>query len=247
MPSPHPRPIPSRHVRDRFVQYATTYLEQLEHGGDPSFGLATRVNDAGTALGFPQIFKTVEGTGANARSVYIGYNDFVGDEAGYFRVVGPDGAVVPLDAENRAMLIQTLRNAIAESQALPVEQSSPAKPKLRRAEANVKARDYLKDNPEATAREVAEGIGCSLGMVPKLPAWKAVYEQRVKGRQPKPRTVSLTTKLQRATGVEDESLKKLIAEQEADFEASPLEENVPDGRDAGAPRQARVYRKSRRS
>jgi hypothetical protein len=117
-------------------------------------------------------------------------------------------------------------------------------PRARRGkrEANVQARGDLKEHPTATAREVAGGIGCSLGLVPQLPAWKAVQEQRAKGRKPKSsRTVRLTTKLEKAVGTEDEPLAKLIAEQQADAEPSPLEGDSPPLRDEGSPRKARLY------
>jgi hypothetical protein len=109
-------------------------------------------------------------------------------------------------------------------------------------EANIKARAYLREHPDAKARELKEGIGCSLGLVSGLPAWKAVREQRAKGRKPrKAGVVSLTPKMGNVAGTKDNQLEKLVAEQQADSELSPLEDDPP-ARDDGAPREAKVYR-----
>ena len=118
-----------------------------------------------------------------------------------------------------------------------------ARAKLTKAEANIKAREFLRQNPKATARELAADIGCALGTVSDLPAWKAVIEQRAKGRTPKsPTIVSLTPTLEQIAGTEDDPLKRLISEQAADAEPSPLQEDMPADRQ-GAPRTAKVYRK----
>ncbi len=113
--------------------------------------------------------------------------------------------------------------------------------RARKDEANIMARQYLKDSPNATARELQARIGCSIGLVSKLPAWEAVQEQKSKGREPKKaKVVSLTAKLQRTAGDEDKSLAKLIDEQDADAEPSPMQD---DPRRDGSPRRAKVYRK----
>jgi hypothetical protein len=110
-------------------------------------------------------------------------------------------------------------------------------------EANIKARDFLRQHPDATSRELATGIGCSTGLVSKLPAWQAVKEQRDKGRQPKKvGTMALTPKMEQVVGVGDEALAKLISEQEADAEPSPLVNDAAGDR-TGAPRRAKIYRK----
>jgi hypothetical protein len=117
------------------------------------------------------------------------------------------------------------------------------RPTLRKEEANILAREHLKENPTATARQLATAIGCSLGMIPRLPAWQAVQEQRAKGRQPKKSTaVSLTDRMQRVAGTTDDPLAKLIAEQEADAEPSPLEAD-PSVHEHERPREVRVYRR----
>ncbi len=87
-------------------------------------------------------------------------------------------------------------------------------PRPGRAEYNVKAREYLKEHPLATARNLAAAIGCGLGTVPKLPAWQAVIGERRKGRMPK--CVTLTDKLGATVGEEDAELQRLLREQETD-------------------------------
>lgn len=122
------------------------------------------------------------------------------------------------------------------------EERSAIRPKLTKDEANIKARDFLRQSPNATSRELATGIGCASGLVSKLPAWRAVKEQRDKGRQPKKAAaVALTPKMGQVVGIEDEALSKLISEQEADAEPSPLQAAADDR--VGAPRRAKVYRK----
>jgi len=66
-------------------------------------------------------------------------------------------------------------------------------------------------------------------LVSKLPAWKAVQEEKRKGRTPKKlKGVSLTGRVLATTPAATEAtLDQLIAEQEADSEASPLD---PSGR-----------------
>jgi len=115
--------------------------------------------------------------------------------------------------------------------------------RLTKDEANIKARDFLRQHPDATSRELAKGVGCSTGLVSQLPAWKAVKEQRDKGRQPKKAgTMALTPKMEQVVGVGDEALAKLISEQEADAEPSPLVNDAAGDR-TGAPRRAKIYRK----
>lgn len=101
---------------------------------------------------------------------------------------------------------------------------------MTRDEANVKAREYLRSNPTATARELSDSIGCALGMVPNLPAWQAVQERLATGRKPK--AVSLTSRLEASIGESDETLERLIAEQEADMrtDPSPFDDDSPDRR-----------------
>lgn len=93
------------------------------------------------------------------------------------------------------------------------------------AEANLKAREYLEKCQDAKLRELAQGIECSTGLVCKLPAWKAVQEERRKHRKPKaPRAVALSEKVIAKEKCRDEALDRLLREQEADSEPSPLED-----------------------
>ena len=94
--------------------------------------------------------------------------------------------------------------------------------RLTKNEANVKAREYLRKHPKAKARELANGIGCSVGLVPELTAWKAVQEERKKRQQKAPKAVTLTdkvtathaatTKTPADTVAEGEILGKLLAQ-----------------------------------
>jgi hypothetical protein len=131
-----------------------------------------------------------------------------------------------------------------KSERQPAEDAKKAvRAKLTKDEANIKARAFLRHNPKATARQLATGIGCALGMVSNLPAWQAVKEERDKGRQPKKSgTVALTPKMEKLVGSEDDALAKLIDEQKADAEPSPLEHDPPTER-LGAPRQVKIYRR----
>ncbi len=102
------------------------------------------------------------------------------------------------------------------------EQNVDARPKAKtnrisRQEANICARKLLKDNPNLTIRKLAKEIPCSIGLVSKLPVWKAIVEERKKhGKPAVPKAVRLTDKMEKTLGQEDESLKKLIGEQDAD-------------------------------
>jgi hypothetical protein len=97
------------------------------------------------------------------------------------------------------------------------QQSSPTA-----EEANILARDYLKKNPNAKLRELADEIECSTGLIAKLPVWKAVMEARKQGKKPKPRAIRLTDKILATTNADDE-LRRLVEEQDRDQEASPLD------------------------
>jgi hypothetical protein len=143
--------------------------------------------------------------------------------------------------ESAAQRLKSLTTSSASP--TPITDGGNPRSRLTKDEANIKARDFLREHPDATARELAAGVGCSTGLVSQLPAWQAVKEQRDKGRQPKKAaTVALTPKMEQVVGVEDEALTKLISEQEADAEPSPLFDDAADVRE-GAPRRAKIYRK----
>lgn len=89
--------------------------------------------------------------------------------------------------------------------------------RITKSEANVRARAFLQENPTATVRQLAIGVGCAIGLVPKLTAWQAVNEERKKGRAPKsPGVVSFTPKLESSVGAEDATLADLIADHDVD-------------------------------
>ena len=99
-----------------------------------------------------------------------------------------------------------------------------------RAEANVAVGDYLKEHPDAKAREVREAVGCSLGMVTTLSAWKAVKGERAKGRKAKQRPLTEKVLKARAAPGDKSILDKLIAEQEADRKADEAKQREADER-----------------
>jgi hypothetical protein len=112
-------------------------------------------------------------------------------------------------------------------------------PRITLIEANEKAKLLAKADrsfvKEPSIRKWAEAIGCSTGLVVKLPFWRALMEKSGRGRKdttPKPKAVSLTSNLEAAVGegARNEVLERLIGDQEADFEPSPLEGDPPEGR-----------------
>jgi hypothetical protein len=103
-----------------------------------------------------------------------------------------------------------------------------SRPKLTKEEANIKVREYLTKHHDAKIRDLPSNIGCSVGLIAKTPAWKAFQAAKKEGRQPKKsKTVRLTSKSQKIIGTEDLEVQRLINEQKADSEPSPLE-NTPE-------------------
>jgi len=89
--------------------------------------------------------------------------------------------------------------------------------KITKEEANVRARELLKENPNYPARQLAEKIPCSVGLVSELPAWKALQEYKKKTfGSPRPKIIPLTKELEACLGSEDDQLQQLFAEQEKD-------------------------------
>jgi hypothetical protein len=67
--------------------------------------------------------------------------------------------------------------------------------------------------------------------VSKSPAWRAVIERERQQQRKRVGTVAFTPKLERVTGCDSENpLDKLIREQDADAEPSPLEFGPKRGR-----------------
>jgi hypothetical protein len=104
------------------------------------------------------------------------------------------------------------------------------------AAANSKASELAKSDPAfltKSLREWANAIGCSDGQVARLDLW--IAKQKAAGhkaKQPKsPKTVTLTEGLLAVTPADgDDPLKRLIREQQADPELSPLDPDAPDKR-----------------
>lgn len=91
------------------------------------------------------------------------------------------------------------------------------------AEANRKAMELALHDPalfrKLTARALAKRIGCSLGLVRKLPFWQKMMQVTGRGRQgraARPKAVTFTDKLENTIGDRDEELQRLTEEQKAD-------------------------------
>jgi hypothetical protein len=100
-------------------------------------------------------------------------------------------------------------------------ESAPQKPRITKEEANLRAREALKGRaPKGnrwSLRALSKAIGCSDGMVPKLPAWQAYREEKGLRKGPAaPKGVTLSDKISETEGKPDEELERLIAEQDAD-------------------------------
>jgi hypothetical protein len=97
-------------------------------------------------------------------------------------------------------------------------------------EANELARDYIKTHPQATARELAGGIGVALGRVSNLPAWRAEVGRRQVGKLPSPKkTRPLTKKMLASISVESDPAK-LAEIREAAWQRIIDEAKSPDER-----------------
>ncbi len=127
--------------------------------------------------------------------------------------------------------------------------SKAARVKFTLKEANVRVREELKKDRNATVRNLSDRIGCSVGLVTMTAAWKAVNEERRKRKKPTiPKAVSLTGKLRAKLPAKaddpaesaqaNEELDRLVAEQKADGESdgsmAPFE---PRGRSRFQPRR----------
>jgi hypothetical protein len=80
-----------------------------------------------------------------------------------------------------------------------------AEPKITKREANIKAREILKNMSDAdikklTCRELGVLVGCSKSLADELPVFKAVQEALGKGKYSKPKEIRLSRKLEAVTG-----------------------------------------------
>src|SRR5262249_20575463 len=132
--------------------------------------------------------------------------------------------------QNRQGTAEATREADRESASVL---EGEYRPPMSAEEANRRAVKLAEANPsfarEPRLRQWAKAIGCSAGLVVKLPFWRATMEQTGRGRKdnvPAPKVVSLTRDLEAVTGEgdRDEELKRLIAEQAADSEPSPVDD-----------------------
>lgn len=101
----------------------------------------------------------------------------------------------------------------------PDDSKPSEKATMTKEEANVRARDLLRETPtwDWTARRLAAQIPCCLGWISGLPAWRGYHEKRKQLRRAGTiKTVSLTDELEAVlgTGDKDEMVNRLIAEQE---------------------------------
>lgn len=124
----------------------------------------------------------------------------------------PEGLKITCRATDCEIYLENVKADLYQKGLLSHKQRS----KITKAEANMKARDILKKDPEITGRELAQKIGCSNGLISELPAWRAVQEQRKKGRKPKKRRLTNRMLKVAGTGKKDQVLKELILEQQAD-------------------------------
>lgn len=94
--------------------------------------------------------------------------------------------------------------------------------KITKEEANVRARELIKENPNYTIRKLAEKIPCSTGLASQLPACKALQEYKKKtfGNR-RPKVIPLTKELEACLGSKDDQLQQLIAEQAEDDKQGP--------------------------
>jgi hypothetical protein len=116
----------------------------------------------------------------------------------------------------------------------------PPRVKMTKDDANQKAISLATANPsflKMTLRGWAAAIGCSTGLVTKLPLWQATIKKTGRGRSgrtPAPKTVSFTPALEATIGTRDDSdderLKQLVEEQRADYEPSPLDVDPPNSK-----------------
>ena len=111
------------------------------------------------------------------------------------------------------------------------------------AEAHRQAMNLAKKDPSFVrggVREWAKEIGCSTDTVHKTPFWNKTMEKtgRGRGKGAIPTICSLTQQLEAELGEEDEELKRVMEDQEKDYEPSPLDDDPP-----GRSRQIRHYRR----
>ncbi|MFC1782728.1 hypothetical protein ACFL02_03975 [Planctomycetota bacterium] len=128
--------------------------------------------------------------------------------------------IIRMKKDEQTEIAPKSETALPEDEADTVEDKK-TKPRISKNEANLRARKYLQINKSRriSARELHKEIDCSLGLVAKLPVWKA-YQEKIKEMNPPktPKAVPFTKKIEATTGQDDDPLEKLINEQKADQE-----------------------------
>jgi hypothetical protein len=151
-------------------------------------------------------------------------------------------------AERSAVLC--IHDDESEQASTPPDATGPAKGKQRMTaeEANRKGMELARQLGKAffvlSEREQAARIGCTWRTWSKTSIYKKARQQRRKQHPARgaPHAVSFSSAMEAVTGEggREETLNKLVAEQEADYEPSPVEEDPPGDR----PRK--VYRPNQR-
>jgi hypothetical protein len=144
------------------------------------------------------------------------------------RSPGSDGTQLPLFGDGRDDFGANTTRAVRSprSRRMPLEQANAKAMQLAQAD-----RLFV----QRTIREWAKAIGCSTGLVHDLPLWKETMKRTGRGRPvktPAPKAISLTPLIEEVTGEgeREEMLNQLIAEQQADQEPSPLDDEPPGAR-----------------
>jgi hypothetical protein len=139
--------------------------------------------------------------------------------------VGVVGDDVPPDADqcrHYAKFCRKLASTVRPQKGGPTSKS----PGMSKDEANRQARDLLKSKKKWTQRELAKAIGCAVGQVCELPAYKAWRDEHKPKGDKAPKAIPATDKVLASVGKEDAELERLIAEQEKDLVDSPLISNA---------------------
>lgn len=187
-----------------------------------------------------------EGYADLARDIRIGHHSLSGNA--FSLLFGPPAGPEHLELRKRELKeVGFLLDLLLTGQAflkLGPSEIGPAKGSggMSKAEASRRAWDLYNADPDfkdKTSRGWAEDIGCSLGMVPALPARQQVMEERrsERGRQVEPpRAVDLPVKMLAVRGQEDysaeveDTMRKLIAEAGSPECREQLENMPPDER-----------------
>lgn len=133
-----------------------------------------------------------------------------------------DGGVLRSPFAASARMIDAIREHTDSQEAeLPI-QNIRGKP-LDKNALGQRAWQILQGQPDMTIRDFAAELGVSTGTAGKLPAWKQ-HAKAKKNRQTSKgrKAINFSDKLEASVGMSDDPLDKLIAEQDADHEPSPL-------------------------